>query len=128
MARNFVDIAYVEAAGKELLDVTRLEIDEEYTNAEPVSTMSRSRRPLGSTRGQLRVTGTLETRIRSPREFDWHKRLRSGEHFPVAYEEADNGERWLLYDFRVTGISKSHGEDGNSTERITFIALDHVRE
>ena len=128
MARNYVDIAYIDAAGQELVDVTRLEIDDEQTNAEPVSAMNRSRRALGSTRGQLRVTGTIESRVRSPREFDWHRRLRSAEHFLVVYEEAEDGERWQLQDFRVTGISRRHGEDGNSADRVTFMALDHFRE
>lgn len=129
MARSYVDIALMEAEGQLLRDVMRLEIDDTAENAEPISTMNPERRDLGSKKGKRRITGTIETRIRRPREYDWHAKLRSGEHFLVVYEEDDvAGERWKLEDLRVTGISKTHGEDSESTERITFLALEHVPE
>jgi IS5 family transposase len=104
MATDFVDIALMEADGQLLRDVSTMSIDDEQTNAEPVLTMNPERRALGSKKGTRQVTGTIETRIRRPRE------------------------RWQLKDFRVTGISKSHSNDGESTESITFLALDHFRE
>lgn len=128
MARKYVDISFIEADGQELHDVTRLEVDEEMSNAEVVETMTPARRALGTTRGQKRVTGTLETRVSMPREFDWHARMNGAEHFPLVYEESESGERFILLDFRVMGISRSRGSDGQATDRITWLALQHVQE
>jgi len=128
MARSYCDIAYITADGKELHDVTSLEITRARSNAEAVSTMSRRRRPLGYKKGNVATELTIESRVRSPREFNWYEWLRTGEEFLIVYEEADGGARWHLVDCLVTEVATTHGEDGESTDRVRLLALDQKPE
>jgi len=128
MSRTFVEVAYVQADGVELKDVVSFEVTPTRPNAEPVSTMNRSGKALGYKKGNVSVTGSIESKIRNPREFDWHSYLRNGTEFLIVYEEAAGGVRFQVTDCLITEIGVSHGEDGESMDRISFTALDHFEE
>jgi len=128
MARDYIDIVYVEANGQELDDVTSVEVSDTRPNAEALHTMNRRRKALGYKKGNRAIEVNIETRIRNPREFDWHALYRAGTLFPVAYEESASGTKWVLQDLLITEITPSHNSDGESMERIRCLALDHYPE
>ena len=128
MSRKFVEVAYLQADGVELKDAVSFEITSTRGNAEPVSTMNRTGRALGYKKGNVAYTWSLESRIRDPRELDWLARHRAGTEFLIVYEEANGGERYQVTDALITEVGTSHGEDGESLDRISGVALDHFAE
>lgn len=128
MARDRVNIAYVEAEGQVLDDVRGFEITDEASNAEPQRTMTRAGRALGYSKGQIATEFTITSLIGNPREYDWHSKLRNKTLFDMSYEEEDGGQRWALLDVRVVSIGKGHEVEGESTEQIRCYALQHFPE
>lgn len=124
----FVDNAYLEVDGQLLDHPMSLEITDEQSGAEVVDTMTVARRSLGTTPGTRRISGTLTSKVGSPREYDWHGLLRSRQTVNVVYEDGEDGERWQLRTFRVTAISRSRAAGDQASDQISWIALEHEPE
>lgn len=128
MARSVVDIALIELNGKELYSVVSMDIQMTDPGAEPVVTMRRRRRAIGYKSGVPTFEIDVEAKLMSPPEVDWNGLWRSGKLSLIAYEENEDGERYHLVDCRVTEVSKSFNADGEATQKIKILALDHVKE
>lgn len=128
MSRTYVEVAYVQANGVELKDIVSFEVTPTRGNAEPVPTMNRSERALGYKKGNITVSWTIQSKIRNPRELDWGALFRAGTEFLIVYEEAAGGARFRVADALITEVGTAHGEDGESNDSITGIALAHFEE
>jgi hypothetical protein len=127
MPRNRSNVIYFEVSGVPLNDVRQISVADSREGAEEQPTLTRSSRALGYRKGRRRTEGTLTTLVSVPREFDWHGAYRAGDVLQCGYEE-EGGTRWSLRDFLITGITKGNEVDGETTEEISWRALDHQPE
>lgn len=133
MAREVVDEALVEisipngpqAGNVELQELMSFDIDETDPGAEVVKTMRRRRRGIGIKRGIPEFELSLEVKPVNPPEVDYLQLKQSRRFFQLFYEENDGGRRFVVEDCQVTEVSKTRNAEGEATDTITIIALDH---
>lgn len=128
MAREVIEIAFIEIDGQELQTITSIDISDTDPGAEAVKTMRRNRKALGHKSGVSDYEIDLEAKAIFPAEFDWHAYKRAKTEFLMVYEENDGGTRYRCEDCKITEVGKGHNADGESAYRIKIIALDHYPE
>jgi hypothetical protein len=131
-ARTVVDIALLDVAlptgNVRLQEVMSFEINETDPGAEAVKTMRQKRRAIGVKHGVPDFEITLEVKPVVGQEVDWLKLKRDGTYFNIYYEENDGGQRFRVEDCVVTEVQKSFNAEGEATQSVNMIALDHVKE
>ncbi|KKM84772.1 hypothetical protein LCGC14_1295790 [marine sediment metagenome] len=133
MAREVVDVAFVEVSiptgpqsgNTELQELMSIDIDETDPGAEAVKTMRRRRRAIGFKRGVPEFELSLEVKPVNPPEINWLGLKQQGTLFQLFYEENDGGQRFTVEDCLVTEVSKTRNAEGEATDTITVLALDH---
>ena len=132
MGREVVDIALLEvetAAGSVVLqEVMTFDLTETDPGAEVVKTMRRSRRGIGFKRGVPDFEVDLEVKPVNPPEVDWLSLKQSGELIQMFYEDNDGGQRFQVRDCLVTEVSRTRNAEGEATDSIKILALDHFPE
>ena len=128
MARDIVDIALIELDGTELQEIVSFDITETDPGAEVVTTMRRARRGLGFKQGVPTFEIDLEVKMVNPPEIDWLALKQDRTLFLLAYEENDGGQRFSIEDCLVTEVSKGFNSDGEATQSVKILALDHRKD
>lgn len=135
MSRDIVDLVLLEVGlpqefggNIELQEVESFEVSETDPGAEVVKTIRRSRRAIGHKSGVPDFEVTLEVMKVNPPEVDWLGLKQAEIEFDIYYEENDGGQRYQLRDCKVIEVGKSANADGEVTESVSILALDHVRE
>ena len=131
MARDIVDIALMEISvpggpNLELQEVMSFDITETDAGAEAVKTMRRARRSIGFKRGIPDFEIDLEIKPVNPPEVDYKVLQEDGTLFQLAYEENDGGRKFLIIDCIVTEVSKTRNSEGEATNTVKILALDHT--
>jgi hypothetical protein len=125
---SFIDNAYIEVDGQELDHPMSIEITDEQSGAEPVETMTRARRALGTTPGNRAISYTITSKVGAPREFDWHELYRTRKIFTLVYQDGEDGERWQLRGSRVLNIGRSRASGDQASDQFTCFAAEHEPE
>jgi hypothetical protein len=131
-ARNVVDVALIEvglSTGNVLLqEVMSFDISETDAGAEAVKTMRASKRAIGFKQGVPDFEVDIEVKPVVGAEVDWLGLRQSGEIFKIFYSENEGGAKFRLVDGLVTEVGKSFNADGEATQTVKILFLDHVPE
>lgn len=133
MAREIVDIALVEidvpqGPNLELNEMSELTIGDTDPGAAPVKAMRRARRSIGFKRGVPEFEIGLEIMPVNPPEVDYRALKAAGTIFQIYYEENDGGQRFQIQDCLVSSVEKTRNAEGEATNSVTILALDHFLE
>jgi hypothetical protein len=133
MARNVVDLILLEVAvpGSQRVDlqeVMSFDVTQTNAGAEAVKTMRQKRRAIGFKRGVPDFEIDMEVKPVTPPEVDWGELERKGTLFSMFYEENSGGRRFRLTDCLVTEVGKTGNAEGEVTQTVKILALDHRLE
>jgi hypothetical protein len=136
MSRQVLDILWIEISSsltgdKELQTVNQVTISENDPAGEVVKTMRRNRKALGHKSGISDFEVELEVKETLVREVPWKQLKDTGEIFQMRYQEASGkvgGDRYVLEDCKVIDVSRSGNAEGEVTETVKIIPLDHRQE
>jgi len=91
-------------------------------------TMNKQRKARGFTEGVPEIGADLTVLMVVPPPVDWYKLRRSRVVFRITYDDGEAGQRFQLRDCRINDISKSGNADGDTTLKVSIMALDHFPE
>lgn len=127
MAREIVDIAFVELDGTELETVRQLQLSKQDP-AKVVKTMRKKRRALGIQRGVPEFSGSFEVVQLKEAEQDWDVLCRAKLPHLVTYQKSEGGDRRQLIDLYFTDMSEPYDVDGEQRVTVDFVYLDDKPE
>jgi hypothetical protein len=87
--------------------------------------MNRRKKARGYRSGVSETTGDLSVERKIVPEMYWRDVYRRGEIIQIYYSEARDGRRFQVKDVKVTEVAISDSESGDSSLKISFMALDH---
>lgn len=126
--KEVIDIGLISLDGLELEEVISMEITDTDPGAEAVATMNRRRRAIGFKQGVSTFEVSMEIKKVNPPEVDYLALKSSRKRFLLRYQENESGAVFRLSPSIVSEVSKSFNSDGEMTESVTILSLEHVAE
>lgn len=133
MAETIVDRIFAQLdsplIGSVRLDAILEDIEiKESVDLKTRKTMNKVRRARGFTEGTPEISVDLTVLMVVPPPVDWFKLRRARDTFRITYDDGEAGQRFQIRDCRIADISKSANADGDTTLKVSLMALDHVAD
>lgn len=123
MARDLVSRCLVSLNGQLLSSVVSFNVTVSDPKT-PVSTLTKDRRDIGTTRGNPKFTAEMVVVLFAGRgEVDWNAKCLSGEYMLIGYA-AENGERRQMVDAWIDEVGKPFTAEGELRVSIKWGALN----